>query len=128
MSSIVLDTSVWIEYFRANPAYFDTCQELLESGSVATVDVIFAELMQGAKGKREIQLINGYYESIPKLDRSQLIYEAGIFSQNEGLINKSIGLIDSIIIYATLTNNLQLWSLDKNIIGFMEKNYPCQLK
>jgi len=123
MSSIVLDTSVWIEYFRANPVYFDTCQELLESGSVTTLDVIFAELMQGAKGKREIQLINGYYESIPKLDRSQLIYEAGIFSQNEGLINKGIGLIDSIIIYATLTNNLQLWTLDKKIIKYLDNHY-----
>ena len=29
MRDLVLDTSVWIEYFRANPAYFDTCQKLI---------------------------------------------------------------------------------------------------
>jgi len=123
MRGLVLDTSVWIEYFRANPTYFDNCQELLENGFVATLDVIFAELMQGAKGKREIQLINGYYESIPKLDRTKLIFEAGLFAQNEGLINKGIGLIDSIIIYATLTNNLQLWTLDKKIIKYLDNHY-----
>jgi len=57
MSSIVLDTSVWIEYFRANPVYFDSCQELLESGSVATVDVIFA----GTISIKPLRILKGLY-------------------------------------------------------------------
>ncbi|HCD89827.1 MAG TPA: PIN domain protein, partial [Algoriphagus sp.] len=26
---VIFDTSIWIEYFKANPSYFSSCQSLL---------------------------------------------------------------------------------------------------
>lgn len=43
---VIFDTSIWIEYFKGNQKYFEPCQKLLDSGSVYTFEVIFAELMQ----------------------------------------------------------------------------------
>lgn len=120
MSGVVFDTSIWIEYFKANTPYFETCRNLLEEGNVYSLEIIFAELMQGAKGKREIGIINGHFENLPLLDRQGLIFESGIFSQNQNLISKGIGLIESIILFSTVSNGLQLWTLDKKILDFAD--------
>ena len=45
---VIPDTSVWIEYFKGNEPYFDKLHQLIEQGSVYTVEVIFAELLQVA--------------------------------------------------------------------------------
>lgn len=123
MNGVVFDTSVWIEYFKSNPSYFQTCQSCLDTASVYTLEIIFAELLQGAKGQREVGIINGYFENLHQLDNIGLIYEAGLFSQNEKLIAKGIGLIDAVIIYATVTNHMQLWTLDKKINNYLDPSF-----
>ncbi len=125
---LVLDTSVWIEYLKANPKYFYPCQEHLDRNMVYSLEIIFAELLQGARGGREIGIINGYYENLPPLDHRELIYEAGLFSHKEGLFNKGIGLVDAVIIYATLKNRLQIWTLDKKIIRYLDHDHLFQGK
>lgn len=119
MNEYIFDTSIWIEYFKGNPEYFEPCQLLLDSGSVYTLEVIFAELMQGAKGKRELDFIELYYRNLPKLDTADLIFGAGLFSQKNQLLNKGIGLIDSIIIFAAIQNQKKIWTLDKKIKAFL---------
>lgn len=123
MTGVIFDTSIWIEYLKSNPVYSKICQRYLDTASVFTLEIIFAELLQGAKGQREIKIINGYFESLCKLDYKGLIYEAGLFSQNEKLIAKGIGMIDAIIIYATVTNNMQLWTLDKKIVNHLDSRF-----
>lgn len=119
MKEVIFDTSIWIEYFKGNPEYFETCQELLDSGSVYTLEVIFAELMQGAKGKRELDLITLFYQNLPKLDAPDQIFEAGVFSQKNQLITKGIGLIDSMIIFAAIQHRKKIWTLDKKVNAFL---------
>lgn len=119
MNGVIFDTSIWIEYFKGNPEYFETCQQLLDSGSVCTLEVIFAELMQGAKGKRELDMIRLFYQNLHKLDAPDQIFEAGVFSQKNQLLRKGISLIDSIIIFAALQNRKKIWTLDKKVNTFL---------
>ena len=123
MRGVLFDTSIWIEYFKANPAYFSSCQSLLDRRSVCTLDIIFGELVQEAKGKRELELLDIVYQNTAKIKDANLGYHAGLFSQKYQLINQGIGLIDSVIILACLENRLQLWSLDKKIHRFLEESY-----
>ncbi|MFN3999901.1 PIN domain-containing protein [Algoriphagus sp.] len=119
MKEVIFDTSIWIEYFKGNPEYFEPCQQLLESRSVYCLELIFAELIQGAKGKRELAMIELFYRNTPKLDTPDLIFEAGIFSQKNQLLNKGIGLIDSVIIFAAIQNQKKIWTLEKKIKAFL---------
>jgi predicted nucleic acid-binding protein len=121
---VLFDTSIWIEYFKANSTYFSNCQSLLDRRSVWTLEIIFGELVQGAKAKRELELLDVFYKNIPKINSRNLAYHAGLLSQKHQLLNLGIGLIDSIIILACLENGLQLWSLDKKVNRFLETNYP----
>lgn len=124
--SVILDTSIWIEYFKGNVNYFDPCQQLIEKGEVLTIDLIFAELLQGALSKREVKLLKDYYELIPKAVISNLCIRAGEYSQKEKLINKEIGLIDACILTATIASNSKLWTLDKKIKAFLKSEYLFQ--
>lgn len=121
--NIILDTSIWIEYFKGKPEYFDTCQQYLEKGDVKTIEIIFAELLQGALNKREVETIKAYYELVPKIEIEQLFILAGEFSKDEKLLTKGIGLIDSCIIIATVRSNSMLWTLDKKIRAYLSKDF-----
>lgn len=115
MKGVVFDTSIWIEYLRGNWEYFSIYQELLESGRVWSLELIFAELFQGAKGKKEMNLIMNFVSNVPLVDDPLLIIEAGMLSNELDLINEGIGLIEAVIIHSVRKNQLQLWTLDKKI-------------
>lgn len=115
MKGVVFDTSVWIEFLKGNPEFFESCQELLENDRVYGLELIFAELLQGAKGKREIEVILAYASLVPTLDEPFLIIESGLMSQKNKYINDGVGLIDAIILKAARKNKLKLWTLDKKL-------------
>lgn len=121
--SIIFDTSIWIEYFKGKAEYFDSCQQFIEKGEVKTIEIIFAELLQGALNKREVEMINAYYELVPKIEIDQLFMLAGEYSREQKLISKGIGLIDACIITATVNSNSRLWTLDKKITTFLSREY-----
>ena len=54
---ILIDTSVWIEFFRAREPYHSRTAELLEEGQILGLTWVFGELLQGAKTNRERTLI-----------------------------------------------------------------------
>lgn len=120
--NVLLDTSVWIEYFKGNDNYFAVCQELIERSQAYTIEIIFAELLQGAKGKREIDIINTYYTLLPKINMNQMYMSSAEFSRKEKLLTKGIGLIDACIITAASHAKCKLWTLDKKIISFLDKD------
>ncbi|TXE03260.1 PIN domain-containing protein [Algoriphagus aquimarinus] len=119
MNRVLIDTSVWIEFFKANPFYFDMCMELIDHAEIFSIELIFAELLQGAKGKREIEMIDRFFGQMIILDSPGLIYQAGIFSGDNKLLDRGIGLIDSVIIHTAKKFDLKIWTLDKKIIGFL---------
>jgi predicted nucleic acid-binding protein len=121
MKGVVFDTSVWIEYLKGNPEFFFHCQKLLESNRVFGLELIFAELLQGAKGNREVETILSLANLIPSLDEPYQIIESGLLSQKENLFNQGVGLIDAVIFHTVAKNDLLLWTLDKKlrkIIGY----------
>lgn len=109
---IILDTSVWIEFFKAHPPYFEIIRELIEGQQVLAVECIFGELLQGARNKREREVIGDYWDNLPKAEEGDVWIEAGIYSSENKLISKGIGLIDSVIIITSQKNNATLWTLD----------------
>ena len=121
--SIIFDTSVWIEYFKGNEEYFEICQQLIEKGEVKTIELIFAELLQGSQNSRETDIIKSYFELIPKVEINQLCILAGEYSQQEKLNSKGIGLIDACIITATVASDSKLWTLDKKIKVYLNNHY-----
>ncbi|MFQ5753342.1 MAG: PIN domain-containing protein [bacterium] len=118
---IVVDTSIWIDFFKAKEPVFSHLQGLLENGQVLAVECVFAELMQGAKEKRERDIISGYWQNLPKYSMDGIFFKAGIESGRSNWINQGVGLIDgAILMYARETKSY-IWTLDKKLLSLLKK-------
>lgn len=120
MRKVLIDTSVWIEFLKGNKEYYDPMLDLFENAEIYTLELIFAELLQGVKSEREFKLVSDFFKEMRVLDQTGLIYDAGNFSRKERLITKGIGLIDSVIIYSSKKYRLELWTLDRKILNYLE--------
>jgi predicted nucleic acid-binding protein len=113
----LVDTSVWIDFFRqSDPSIDKTLSDLLENNEVVALSAVFGELLQGAKNKSEEKTILEFWEYLPKVEEEELLIEAGKLSREHGLSAKGVGLLDSCILAASRMNNLQVWSLDKKLL------------
>jgi predicted nucleic acid-binding protein len=54
---IVVDTSIWIEFFKKNEPVFSNLKELIETGSILGHEAIFGELLQGCLNVKELSFI-----------------------------------------------------------------------
>ncbi len=62
---IVVDSSVWIDYFNGNNTYeTDTLDNLLGSQEVATGDLILLEVLRGFRSDKDYQLAKSYLASM----------------------------------------------------------------
>jgi len=120
---IILDTSVWIEYFKRSDPYFNQVQAHLNMLNIKIIDPVIGEILQGALNRNEINFIQKYIQFVPKIEIRNLYEKAGIYSYENKLISKGIGLIDACLICATIETNSLLWTLDKKIINYLDEKY-----
>lgn len=118
---IIVDTSIWVEFLKGNQLYFSPLQDLLENQNVLVIDCIFAELLQGAKDKRERDIILSYWNNLPKVEIPDLYINAGLYSSEHKLTSKGIGLIDSVILISCYHYKTKLWTLDKKLQNALKK-------
>lgn len=112
---VILDTSVWIEFLKGNPDYSKKVYELLSEDNVIGLSCVFGELLQGVKSQIEKNKIHQLWQVIGRLPETDLMIDAGIFSFENKLINKGVGLIDACLIYSAKSNNVSIWTLDKKL-------------
>ncbi|MBM9575540.1 PIN domain-containing protein [Leptospira sp. 201903070] len=125
---VLVDTSIWIEFFKRNEPYFSELRDLIESSEVIVHEVIFGELLQGCKSKSEISFILDYWENLNTLTSENSFLEAGKLSYEQKLKDKGVGLIDSVIINEATKRNLKLWTLDKKILKVLNPEKIYQSK
>ncbi len=113
---ILADTSIWISYLKNNDADLNgVFDAYLKKNDMFTVSAVFGELLQGAKNRRDREMIQGFWENVPKVNEEMLFIKAGLNSNKYKLLTQGVGLVDSYILAACIKNNLVLWTLDKKL-------------
>jgi predicted nucleic acid-binding protein len=121
---ILADTSIWIEYFRTHEPVMSTLQEEVSRQNVVAVECVFGELLQGARDKRERDIIASYWKNLPQRHESGVWIEAGKLSSEKKYFAKGVGLIDAFLIAFARRYDIKIWSLDKklnSVLGAGEK-------
>jgi len=116
---VILDTSYWIEFLKNKAPNSDEVRRLLEDRHVIGLSFVMAELLQGCRSEREVNLILAYWESIPKIDESNIWIEAGRLSYKKKLFAKGIGIIDAAILVVSIQHNYRLLTLDKALLSVL---------
>ena len=110
---VLVDTSVWIDYFR-NGDNSSSLDDLIDENLLVTNDIILAELVPYLKVKKQagvIKLLCGINKVSLKINWEEII----IF-QTECLKNgaNGVGIPDLIIAQNAQQNNCSVYSLDKH--------------
>jgi predicted nucleic acid-binding protein len=125
MNSILVDTSIWIEYFKGNEEtkYIDSW---IETNQICINDLILAELVPSLKVRKEYELID-LLESLVimpiEINWKEIIEYQEINLKNG--INR-VGIPDLIITQNVIQNNVFLCTLDKHF-ELMSANVPLKL-
>ena len=111
--NVLVDTSVWIDYFRDGRAS-NHLDYLIQENLVVVNDLILAELLPLLRIKRKMALI----KALNAVQRSELsinwneVIELQIVCLKNG-INK-VGIPDLIIVQNAITSRLPIYTLDKH--------------
>lgn len=112
---VLIDTSVWIEYFRKKNPVFNQINELAENQRLTSLKLIMAELIQGARSQSEIDVINDLAEVATILSEPLDAWQkAGKLSYDLRRDGKTVGLADCYIAVVGQAYGSFLYSFDKH--------------
>jgi predicted nucleic acid-binding protein len=96
---ILVDTSVWIGYFRnTSPSLSEKVDKILTEDEVYVPKIVIAELIQGAKSKKEISVIEDFLEAFFIIDQKKDSWlKAGRLSYDLKKKGKTVHLFDCYI-------------------------------
>jgi len=125
MTGVLVDTSIWIDYFRG-VAVADLLSDLIDSNRVVINDIILAELLPSIeirKEKRLRELLLAVRKATMTIDWREIV-EMQTMNLSNG--HNHVGIPDLIIAQNALLNDLVLFENDKHFRP-MEKLFGLAL-
>jgi predicted nucleic acid-binding protein len=125
MNAVLIDSSVWIEYFRGNKS-LAVLSKLIESNLVCTNELILTELLPAVLRQRErglAELLNALRKYPLHIDWAEL---RSWQSRNLKKGFNNIGIPDLLIAQNCLQNNLQIFSRDKHF-RLLARHLPLEI-
>ena len=113
---ILIDTSVWIEYFRNKKSPIASkMDEILDMGEVFVPKVVMAELMQGAKSTKEISVIEDFLDAFHVVDHKEDCWlKAGRLSFDLKKKGKYIHILDCYIAVIAKEYGCKIFTLNRH--------------
>lgn len=98
----------------------------LKRNNILAVEVVFGELLLGARNKKEIDIIQGYWSNLPQATLPNLWIEAGVYASKNKTFAKGVGIIDIAIYLSAKNCGAKIWTLDKKLRSILKQNeFAC---
>ncbi|MBK5273920.1 MAG: PIN domain-containing protein [Desulfuromonadales bacterium] len=115
MASVLIDTSIWIEFFRQREPYHSMVTKLIDNDQVVCCGIILAELMQGAKSDKELTVLDDFLKVFTFIPETpELWAAAGKLSGKLRRKGITVGLSDCFIAAAAASAKVQVATLDSH--------------
>jgi len=115
LDRVLIDTSVWIEFFRCHEPYHGTVAKLIDNEQVVCCGIILAELMQGAKSDKELAVLDDFLKVFTFIPETpELWAAAGKLSGTLRRKGITVGLSDCFIATAAASAKVQIVTLDSH--------------
>ena len=110
-----MDTTIWIEFFRARSKIGDRLEILLTENAVWTCGVVLFEVLQGIKSEGEKNKILAVLASLPYVEMTNKLWrsaaELSILLKKNGV---NLPLSDIFIAAIAVENDLSIYTLDNH--------------
>ncbi len=115
MDKILVDTSAWIEFFRKKDPWYSAISGLMDDKRICCSGIILAELIQGAKSEKELEVLRDFRHVFEFLDESLDLWQsAGEMSNALQRKGKSVGLSDCYLAASAKAHKVKILTLDKH--------------
>lgn len=112
---IIVDTSIWIEYFKNNPAIADFIEKNLLEDNICIIGIIVSEIVQGIKNEKEREIIRYNLDAVSYIDMKYTDWiKTGELSNSLRKNGITLPITDIAIAAAAIENNMVLATLDKH--------------
>ncbi len=108
---ILVDTSIWIDHLRSGNSVLAT---LLQNEAVCTHNFVIGELACGNLSNRTEVL--SLLQALPRLV-SATDNETLFFIEQQNLMGRGIGYVDSHLLAAAVIRGIPLWTKDKRLMA-----------
>lgn len=126
---VIIDTSIWIEFFRGSDAFIGEVRRLLDADEVALPAPVRLELLSGAS-RAELGRLRRLLSALPLL-----LPAAGVWSNLESWIERAkqsgqrFGAMDLLIAGIAHEHESSIWSRDADFarmqrLGFVRLHNP----
>ena len=111
---VLVDSSVWINYLREPTSLLGLeLQTLIDRNQVIMVGVVFAEVLQGARGEAEYAQLAPHLDRVPYVEADKGTWmSAGAISMHLRAGGQATPLTDLVIAALALEGGHQVFSLD----------------
>jgi len=113
---VLIDTSVWIEFFRKSGSEVSSrLRDVLVEERAAVTGIISLELQRGAAGETELRFLDRFLTALNYIPTKEESYKkAGLMGYNLSKKGIHVGTVDLLIAQAAIENNIPLYTLDKH--------------
>jgi predicted nucleic acid-binding protein len=115
LDKVLVDTSTWIEFFRKKEPWYSAISGLIDDKRICCSGIILAELMQGAKAEKELEVLRDFRHVFEFLEESVDLWQAaGELSNTLQRKGKSVGLSDCYLAASAKAHKVKILTLDKH--------------
>ena len=115
LARVLIDTSVWIEFFRQHEPCYGLVSKLIDDEQVICCGIILAELMQGAKSDKERAILEDFLQVFPFIPETpELWASAGKLSGRLRRKGVTVGLSACFIAMAATSVKAPVATLDSH--------------
>jgi tRNA(fMet)-specific endonuclease VapC len=119
MNLILCDTNIFIEIYRGNNSIVEIVKNLGQQ-NVAISDVTCAELLFGARNKKEIKAIRKDIDSLVVLPIDSNISKLAVELVEKYSLSHKLSLPDALIAATALCHDIELCTLNKKDFKFID--------
>ncbi len=129
MSDVLVDTSVWLEFFRVQDSpYAEALDQLLEEERVCTSKLIKTEIIPEARTPKQFRELKEYFDALPLATEPASLWEEIMeiqFRLKRGGIN-GISIPDLMIAVVAKANSKVLFTKDHDF-QLIQQALPVEL-
>lgn len=113
---ILIDTSVWIEYFRNQSSSIGAkVDRILNEAEIFMPKIVIAELMQGSKSAKELSVIEDFFDAFQIIDQKEDSWiKAGKLAHGLKKKGKNIHLLDCYIALIAQEYGCKIFTLNRH--------------
>ncbi|MBI4690543.1 MAG: PIN domain-containing protein [Nitrospirae bacterium] len=125
---VLIDTSVWIDFFRGkNTELIERVTMLLKLGKAVYTGIIALELINGAKDRKELQTLSDVFGTMERIEEVESThFNAGMLGYGLARKGHTLGVVDLLIAQIAIENAVALMTSDEHF-KVMAKHSGLQL-